>query len=308
MVIKEIFTPDIAITWLPWAVQYFFMMGLAYASVWVATIHLFSQPKPDDRLLKLCACLMLTAGIVAPIALLADLHQPLRAWHFYAQVRPDSWMWYGAFLLPVFSGTSAVFAWLLLRQYLPKHTTNQDSDWVNKIGQLLRFGDWNSDKFIKPIALITALSACSIPVRGRVSGRPGELTMRASLLIVAAGLGGQAGPLGSLALALTGRGLHARFVVAIVQSPANLYELVVAHNPQVLQACRGAMAHGIQPGDTNAHAHGAARQRRCLMGGQVNGAVGVQAHVVKRQCVREGHRVRLIQRMPLGHHKHQTVI
>jgi tetrathionate reductase subunit C len=71
-------------------------------------------------------------------------------------------MWYGAFLLPVFSGTSAVFAWLLLRQYLPKHTTNQDSDWVNKIGQLLRFGDWNSDKFIKPIALITALSACSI--------------------------------------------------------------------------------------------------------------------------------------------------
>ena len=37
------------------------------------------------------------------------------------------------------------------------------------------------------------------------------------------------------ALALTGRGLHARFVVANVQSPANLYELVVAHNPQVLQ-------------------------------------------------------------------------
>jgi len=162
MVIKEIFTPDIAITWLPWAVQYFFMMGLAYASVWVATIHLFSHAKPDDRLLKLCACLMLTAGIVAPIALLADLHQPLRAWHFYAQVRPDSWMWYGAFLLPIFSGTSALFAWLLLRQYLPKHTANQDSDWVSKIGQLLRFGDWNSDKFIKPIALITALSACSI--------------------------------------------------------------------------------------------------------------------------------------------------
>ena len=37
------------------------------------------------------------------------------------------------------------------------------------------------------------------------------------------------------ALALTGRGLRARFVVANVQSPANLYELVVAHNPQVLQ-------------------------------------------------------------------------
>ncbi len=37
------------------------------------------------------------------------------------------------------------------------------------------------------------------------------------------------------ALALTGRGLRARFVVANVQSPANLYELVVAHDPKVLQ-------------------------------------------------------------------------
>lgn len=37
------------------------------------------------------------------------------------------------------------------------------------------------------------------------------------------------------ALTLTGLGLRARFVVANVQSPANLYELVVAHDPQVLQ-------------------------------------------------------------------------
>lgn len=37
------------------------------------------------------------------------------------------------------------------------------------------------------------------------------------------------------ALELCGHGLRARFVVANVQSPANLYELVVAHDPQVLQ-------------------------------------------------------------------------
>jgi len=165
MVIKEIFTPDIAITWLPWAVQYFFMMGLAYASIWVATIHLFSHGKRDERLLKLCAFLMLTAGIVAPIALMADLHQPLRAWHFYAQIRPDSWMWFGALLLPIFSGASALFAWLLLRQYLPKKASVQSKspqDWVSRIAQLIRLGDWDSDKWIKPIALIASLSACSI--------------------------------------------------------------------------------------------------------------------------------------------------
>jgi nucleotide-binding universal stress UspA family protein len=37
------------------------------------------------------------------------------------------------------------------------------------------------------------------------------------------------------ALRLVGAGLKARFVVANVQEPANLYELVVAHDPQVLQ-------------------------------------------------------------------------
>lgn len=37
------------------------------------------------------------------------------------------------------------------------------------------------------------------------------------------------------ALELCGRGLRARFVVANAQAPANLYELVVAHDPQVLQ-------------------------------------------------------------------------
>lgn len=37
------------------------------------------------------------------------------------------------------------------------------------------------------------------------------------------------------ALHLVGAGLKARFVVANVQEAANLYELVVAHDPQVLQ-------------------------------------------------------------------------
>ena len=36
-------------------------------------------------------------------------------------------------------------------------------------------------------------------------------------------------------LVLTAKGLRVRVVVANVQSPANLYELVVAHDPKVLQ-------------------------------------------------------------------------
>jgi nucleotide-binding universal stress UspA family protein len=42
------------------------------------------------------------------------------------------------------------------------------------------------------------------------------------------------------ALRLVSQGLHARFVVANVQDPATLYEMVVAHDPAVLEKIREA--------------------------------------------------------------------
>lgn len=47
------------------------------------------------------------------------------------------------------------------------------------------------------------------------------------------------------ALRLVGGGLKARFVVANVQESANLYELVVAHDPQVLQQVSEAAARDL---------------------------------------------------------------
>jgi nucleotide-binding universal stress UspA family protein len=47
------------------------------------------------------------------------------------------------------------------------------------------------------------------------------------------------------ALHLTACGLKARFVVANVQSPANLYELVVAHDPGVIQKVSEAAAQDL---------------------------------------------------------------
>ena len=46
-------------------------------------------------------------------------------------------------------------------------------------------------------------------------------------------------------LVLTAKGLRARVVVANVQSPANLYELVVAHDPKVLQQVSEAAGRGL---------------------------------------------------------------
>ncbi len=158
MDIKEILTPDIAITWLPWAVQYFFMMGLAYSAVWIAALTIIRPGAKDRRLLTLCGSLILSTAIVAPVALLADLHQPARAWHFYMQLRPDSWMWYGAWLLPLFMAAALAFAYLLLRPSLP----TQPKDGWSRLGYWLRLGNWQGEPWLKPLAWVALLSGLSI--------------------------------------------------------------------------------------------------------------------------------------------------
>lgn len=75
MVINELLAPAQPITWLPWAVQYFFLIGLAYGALWLGAFELWRKA-PDPRLQTLAAVLMVAAGLVAPIALTADLHQP----------------------------------------------------------------------------------------------------------------------------------------------------------------------------------------------------------------------------------------
>ncbi|WP_341648715.1 NrfD/PsrC family molybdoenzyme membrane anchor subunit [Thauera humireducens] len=57
----------------------------------------------------------LVCGLAAPVALLADLHQPGRFWHFYAYFTPTSWMSWGAFFIPVYLVGLLTYAWLALR-------------------------------------------------------------------------------------------------------------------------------------------------------------------------------------------------
>src|SRR5690625_5196201 len=88
----ELLAPRYAIAWYPWAVQYFFLIAISYATLWLAAPALiFGKQRwlPTARL-ALLACF--TTSLVAPVALLADLHQPLRFWHFYAYGTPSSWM------------------------------------------------------------------------------------------------------------------------------------------------------------------------------------------------------------------------
>lgn len=159
MTINELLAPDQPITWLPWAVQYFFLIGLAYGALWLGAADLWRKA-PDRRLQTLAAVLMMGAGVVAPIALTADLHQPARAWHFYAQTRFTSIMWYGAYLLPLFSLLSMLFGWLLLRPNLARR--GEERDRVAALARLLCLGHWPGDPWLKPLALMAALSGLSI--------------------------------------------------------------------------------------------------------------------------------------------------
>ncbi|WP_262111486.1 NrfD/PsrC family molybdoenzyme membrane anchor subunit [Aeromonas sp. Marseille-Q5825] len=159
MTINELLAPDQPITWLPWAVQYFFLIGLAYGALWLGAADLWRKA-PDRRLQTLAAVLMMGAGVVAPIALTADLHQPARAWHFYAQTRFTSIMWYGAYLLPLFSLLSMLFGWLLLRPNLARR--GEERDRVAALARLLCLGNWSGEPWLKPLALMAILSGLSI--------------------------------------------------------------------------------------------------------------------------------------------------
>ncbi|KNC89754.1 tetrathionate reductase subunit TtrC [Trabulsiella odontotermitis] len=103
MNITEILVQPQEITWQPWAVQYFFFIGISACAALVACVARWTKHSCSDVLERTCLFIALTCGITAPLALLADLHQPARVWHFYAWPTPWSWMPWGALLLPLFT-------------------------------------------------------------------------------------------------------------------------------------------------------------------------------------------------------------
>ncbi|HHU94440.1 MAG TPA: polysulfide reductase NrfD [Alcaligenaceae bacterium] len=125
MNIIEILTPAYDAAWLPWAVQYFFLVAMATTAAITASVLAFSPAGSEARrLLPAAVTVLAMSAIAAPVALLADLHQPARFWHFYAHFTPWSWMSIGAVLLPVFVVLSLGFClfWWLRKDSLMRLT------------------------------------------------------------------------------------------------------------------------------------------------------------------------------------------
>ncbi|MYN14490.1 tetrathionate reductase [Pusillimonas sp. TS35] len=107
MRIIELLTPAYEAAWLPWAVQYFFLAGVATGAALLVSFCVWGREgSARQRLLPAVVFTLAVSSVAAPVSLLADLHQPARFWHFYAHFTPWSWMSVGALLLPVFVGLS----------------------------------------------------------------------------------------------------------------------------------------------------------------------------------------------------------
>ncbi len=111
--IIELISIDQAVTWNSWAVQYFFFIGISVGAALLSTPAFVFGRQGWEQFGRVALLVALTTGLVAPVALVSDLHQPARFFQFYLHFTPDSWMSWGAFFLPAYLGALALFSWLV---------------------------------------------------------------------------------------------------------------------------------------------------------------------------------------------------
>jgi len=113
--IVEVLNVTRPIAWLPWAVSYFFLIGLSYGSFMLTLPYFVFARARYEKLGRLALLGALVCGLTAPVALLADLHGPGRFLNFYLHFQPHSWMSWGSFFIPTYIGGLLLYAWLALR-------------------------------------------------------------------------------------------------------------------------------------------------------------------------------------------------
>ena len=115
--IVEVLNVTRPVAWLPWAVSYFFLIGLSYGSFMLTLPYFVFGRAEHEKLGRLALLGALVCGLTAPVALLADLHGPGRFLNFYLYFQPQSWMSWGAFFIPIYLGGLLLYAWLALRGF-----------------------------------------------------------------------------------------------------------------------------------------------------------------------------------------------
>ena len=143
--------------WLPWAVQYFFLIGLSTAAFFLSLPGLVWR-HPDWRGVSRRALLAaLVCGVTAPVALLADLHQPGRFLNFYLHPNLGSWMAWGAFFIPLYLLGLFLYAWLCLRPQLAVLAGHGGK--LAALYRALAYGGHDSPAAIRAAAVVGCMGA-----------------------------------------------------------------------------------------------------------------------------------------------------
>lgn len=162
--IIEILTPRYELAWYPWAVQYFFLIAISYSALLLSLPGTIGRGQFAHRwqpMARLALLITLSCTLVAPVALLADLHQPMRFWHFYANATPTSWMSIGSILLPLYLFSVVGYVWLAWRPALQQARLGHG--FAAGVARILSAGNWQVSKPLLTVsAIMTSLLAMGI--------------------------------------------------------------------------------------------------------------------------------------------------
>lgn len=185
--------------WLPWAVQYFFLVGISAGAFFLSLPGLVWRKHAWSGVSRRALLAALVCGLTAPVALLADLHQPGRFLNFYLHPNLQSWMAWGSFFIPLYVGGLLLYAWLCLRPQLARMAVQNDvGPRTAAIYRAMAYGGHDNRSAIVMSAVIAALGAVLILLYTgmevmAVQARPLWNTPLVPLLFVVTAFAGAAG-------------------------------------------------------------------------------------------------------------------
>lgn len=142
--------------WLPWAVQYFFLIGISCTAFLLSLPGLVWRRSAWRGVSRRALLVALVCGLAAPVALLADLHQPGRFLNFYLHPNLGSWMAWGAFFIPLYLFGLLLYSWLSLR---PRFAELAHGTTLTGVYRALAYGGHDNALAIAAAAVIAAIGA-----------------------------------------------------------------------------------------------------------------------------------------------------
>jgi tetrathionate reductase subunit C len=193
--------------WLPWAVQYFFLVGISAAAFFLSVPGMVLRKGAWLAASREALLVALVCGITAPVALLSDLHQPGRFLNFYLHPNLQSWMAWGSFFIPLYLGGLLLYAWLCLRPRLAGLARVESSPRIAAVYRALAYGGHDNRMAVTLAAVVTAIGAALIFVYTgmevmQVRARPMWNSPLVPLLFVATAFAGALGMTALFAAAL----------------------------------------------------------------------------------------------------------